>query len=231
MRAPSHSFIRTRSYEFGRVLKRFRWPLAGLLATGVIVVLGPWTYAVIATHDDRYDSTKVSAADVPSRRVAIVFGARVNGDEPTPFLWYRVDAAVKLYKAGRVQKLLMTGDNSLKNYDEPAVMRQTAIDEGVKAADITVDDAGFSTYDSCYRAKHVFQIESAILVSQNYHLPRAILACDCIGVSSIGYGAYADHPALVAQYTVREWLSTDKIVVQLASGATSKFVGPAEPIK
>lgn len=218
-------------YKIGQFIHRFRWLIVCLVIFGAIGLWGPWTYALISTASVRYDSTHISASLVPKERVAIVFGARVNGDEPTPYLRYRIQAAVTLYKAGRVQKLLMTGDNSLKNYDEPAAMRQTAINMGVKASDITVDDAGFSTFDSCYRAKHVFMVNSAVLVSQNYHLPRAIMACRGVGITSIGYGAYADHPGLIAQYTAREWLSTDKIVLQLATGAKSKFIGATEPIE
>ena len=217
-------------YQIGRWLRKYRWAVLTLIILGTLALWGPWTYAILSTSGQRYDGTKVAARDVPARRVAIVFGAHVNGTDPTPYLRFRVEAAARLYKAGRVSKLLMTGDNSFKNYDEPAVMRQTAVDLGVKPADITVDDAGFSTYDSCYRAKHIFEVDNAILVSQNYHLPRAILACDGVGVKSIGYGADAIKPLLVAQYTAREWLSTDKIVLQLATSAKSHFGGVTEPI-
>ena len=217
-------------YRIGRLLRRYRWEVLMLLIVVALALWGPWTYAVLSTSGQRYDGTRIAAKDVPARRVAIVFGAHVNGTDPTPYLRFRVEAAVRLYKVGRVTRLLMTGDNSFKNYDEPAVMRQTAVNLGVRAADITVDDAGFSTYDSCYRAKHIFEVDSAILVSQNYHLPRAILACQGVGIESIGYGADAIQPLLVAQYTVREWFSTDKIVVQLATGARSRFGGATEPI-
>ena len=212
-------------------VRRHKWAIGSIALGGLAILISPWFYAAVSTAPDRYDSTIVAAKNVPAHHTAIVFGAHVDGGRPTPYLQFRVEAAVRLYKAGRVQKVLMTGDNSLKNYDEPAVMSQIAINLGVSERDVIVDDAGFSTYDSCYRAKHIFAVHDAILVTQNYHLPRAIMACDGVGVKSIGFGADATHPLLVAQYTAREWFSTDKIVLQLATGAKSKFLGALEPIQ
>ena len=135
----------------------------------------------------RFKDRLFTVDTVPPQRVAIVFGARVYGDQQlSAMLRDRVDTAVDLYKAGKVQKLLLTGDNSSPYYDEPSAMMAHAIERGVDPADIQPDYGGRRTYDSCYRAKHVFQVSEAILVTQAFHLPRALLLCSGLGLESTG---------------------------------------------
>lgn len=124
---------------------------------------------------------------VPARRVAIVFGAGLWRDgSPTPILKDRVETAARLYFAGKVEKILMTGDNSHVEYNEPEAMRQYALELGVPAADIVLDYAGRRTYDSCYRAKDIFQTGPAILITQKFHLPRALFLCNALGLDGVG---------------------------------------------
>jgi len=131
-----------------------------------------------------------TVSDVPAQRVAIVFGAGLRYDgTPTAILKDRVQTAVQLYQQGKVDKLLMSGDNSFVEYNEPEAMRQYALDLGVPEADIVSDYAGRRTYDTCYRAKVIFQVQSAILVTQNFHLPRALFLCNWFGVESTGVEA------------------------------------------
>lgn len=126
-------------------------------------------------------------AHAPEDQVAIVFGARIypNGTL-SAMLRDRVDAAVDLYHAGKVQKLIMSGDNRFDNYNEPGAMMAYAIGRGVPEADIQPDYGGRRTYDTCYRARHIFQVESAILVTQAFHLPRALFLCDTLGTEVTG---------------------------------------------
>jgi SanA protein len=127
---------------------------------------------------------------VPARRVAIVFGAGLWRDgSPTPILKDRVETAAKLYFSGKVQKLLMSGDNQFANYNEPAAMREYALSLGVPDADIVLDYAGRRTYDTCYRAKAIFGVKEAILVTQPFHLPRAIFLCNALGLDGVGVEA------------------------------------------
>ncbi len=123
-------------------------------------------------------------------RIAIVFGASVwaNG-EPSPVLRDRVATAAGLYKAGKVKKLLMSGDNPVRGYDEPTVMKDTAVLLGVPESDIVMDFAGRRTYDTCYRAREIFEVKRAILVTQKFHQPRALYLCSNMGVESIGINA------------------------------------------
>ncbi|MCL5998289.1 MAG: YdcF family protein [Chloroflexi bacterium] len=126
---------------------------------------------------------------VPHHRVAVVFGAGVRNGVPTPMLYDRVASAVDLYKAGVVDKLLMSGDNRFVEYNEPAAMRRTALQLGVPDQDIVMDYAGRSTYDTCYRASAIFGLSEAILVTQHFHLDRALLTCGGLGVQAVGYVA------------------------------------------
>ena len=159
--------------------------LAFLILLGVLLLilsrLGTGIYARSKTF---------SAVDVPTRRIAIVFGAGLwrNGTA-TPVLQDRVQTAANLYFAGKVEKLLMSGDNRFVEYNEPAVMREVALSLGVPNEAIVLDYAGRRTYDTCYRAKAIFGVSEAILVTQSFHLPRAIYECNTLGVASVGVDA------------------------------------------
>ncbi len=108
---------------------------------------------------------------------------------PSPILYDRVAVAAEPYHAGRVRKLLLTGDNRFDNYNEPAAMRQTALEMGVPDQDLVLDYAGRRTYDSCYRAREIFGVRRATLVTQEFHLDRALYLCNSLGVDSIGVAA------------------------------------------
>lgn len=171
--------------------------LALLLLT--VALPGGWVFARFQgrIYDD--------LANVPPAPVAIVFGAglRSNG-EPSPLLADRVDAAIELYKVGKVSRLLMTGDNRQANYDEPSAMRRYAVARGVPADRITLDDSGLRTYDSAYRARNVFGITQAVLVTQRYHLPRALYLANWFGIDAVGYVAGHDNYAGQDYYDIRE---------------------------
>jgi SanA protein len=125
--------------------------------------------------------------DTPSAPVAIVFGAGLQRDgSPSPVLRDRVVTAVELYKSGKVQKLLMSGDNRFLNYNEPKAMFEYASELGIPSTDIVLDYAGQRTYDTCYRAKSIFGVSEAILVTQKFHLPRALFTCNSLGVKAVG---------------------------------------------
>lgn len=154
------------------------------LLSGVVLILSRlfvWLYARPRTH---------TVEATPSASVAIVFGAGLNRDgSPTAVLRDRVATAAELYRAGKVKKLLMSGDNRFVNYNEPASMKQYALELGVPEEDIVLDYAGRRTYDTCYRAKAIFGVEQAVLVTQNFHLPRALFTCNALGVQATGVAA------------------------------------------
>ncbi len=116
----------------------------------------------------------------------IVLGCGVWGDTPTPLLSDRLDAAISLYKAKVATKILMSGDHGQSNYDEVNVMRNYAITHGVDSEDIFLDHAGFSTYETMYRAHTIFGISKAVVVTQKYHLYRALYDARSLGIDADG---------------------------------------------
>lgn len=137
-----------------------------------------------------YDSEIYSVETAPEAPVAVVFGAAVLRDgRLSTVLRDRMDTAIALYQAGKVDKLLVSGDNSRDGYDEPSAMMAYAIARGVAPDDVQPDYAGHRTYDTCYRAQAVFQVEEALLVTQHFHLPRAIFTCRQLGVAANGVSA------------------------------------------
>lgn len=154
------------------------------LGAGLFLCSWPWWVA------GYYNRFIYSPVEVPAERVAIVFGARVYPDgHLSTMLQDRVETAVRLYQAEKVQKLLLSGDNRFADYNEPARMMEYALKRGVPAGDIQLDYAGWRTYDTCYRAKAIFQLQSAVLVTQSFHLPRALFTCRSLGIETVGVSA------------------------------------------
>lgn len=176
--------------------KRLKTTAMLLLKIGVRFFLFLGLFAIFVLFLTRfvfliYASPMTFSLDiVPERKVAIVFGAGLLRDGSAgPVLSDRVEAAVKLYQAGKVDKLLMSGDNRFVEYNEPEAMRQYALKAGVPDEDIVLDYAGRRTYDTCYRAHEIFQLKSAILVTQPFHMARALYLCNSFGVESVGVEA------------------------------------------
>jgi SanA protein len=150
-----------------------------------------------------------NAGEVPPAPVALVLGAGLWRDgSPTPALYDRVATAVDLYQAGRVKKLLMSGDNRFVNYNEPAAMKKLAIQLGAPAEDIVLDYAGRRTYDSCYRAKEIFGVRQVVVVTQRFHLDRALFLCDALGIESVGVVADRRVYQTIRWWELREALAT-----------------------
>lgn len=137
---------------------------------------------------ERYARPKIFTVDsAPDGQVAIVFGAGLRRDgTPTAVLRDRVQTAAQLYFAGKVEKILMSGDNRFIDYNEPGAMRAYALNLGVPDEDIVLDYAGRRTYDTCYRAREIFQVKNVLLVTQAFHLPRAVFTCGSLGLDTSG---------------------------------------------
>lgn len=158
-----------------------------LILSGLVVIL----LAVPRLVTGLYARGRVyPAGQVPARRVAIVFGAGLHRDgSATAILQDRVTAAAQLYLSGKVEKILLSGDNRFLNYNEPGAMRAVALSLGVPETAVVLDYAGRRTYDTCYRAKAIFGVTEAILVTQSFHLPRAVYTCNHLGLDSVGVAA------------------------------------------
>ncbi len=209
---------------------RFIFLLA--LLSAILTPIALNYYVRRATSDRRY----TEPSGVPPQPVAIVFGAGLWEDgTPTPMLADRVQAAVDLYHQSRVSKILMTGDNSSRDYNEVKAMQEYAVENGVSLTNITLDYAGFSTYESCYRAKEIFGVTRAVLVTQKYHLPRAVYTCSNMGIEAVGLGTPdwgKFETDSMRYYFLRELLAVLKALWEVhVTRPKPTFLGPFEGIE
>ena len=129
---------------------------------------------------------------VPLTPVGVVLGAQVHPDGvPSPFLAARLEVAMRLYRAGRVQRLIVSGDNAAPEYDEPLAMRRYLLDAGVPEQDVSEDPDGYDTYETCLRAQQVYGLRRFTLISQTYHLPRAVGIARLLGLDAVGVGDHS----------------------------------------
>lgn len=171
--------------------------------------------------------------EAPSGQVAIVFGAGLWRDgTPSPVLRDRIATAADLYFNGKVEKLLMSGSITSSGYSEPGSMRDYALRLGIPDDDIILDYAGRRTYDTCYRARHIFEIDSAILVTQAFHLPRALYTCNQMGVSVTGVAADMRQYRRSAQsfWNLRETVATIVALWEVHVTRPEPILGQPEPI-
>jgi vancomycin permeability regulator SanA len=221
--------------RFGAASSLIRPRIAvGLLVGLLMAALAP-PVALEAMQWQTAARRYANPTSTPAEPVALVFGAGLFPDgSPTPILADRVALAAELYKGGRVRKLLMSGDHSRVEYDEVSAMRAYAIALGVPAEDVARDHAGLSTYESCYRARAIFGLERAILVTQAYHLPRAVYTCRALGIDASGiaapdWGVYGDD--VIARYTARESLAALRALWQVhVSHPAPTFLGPRQEV-
>lgn len=138
----------------------------------------------------RYANHIHTLKSAPVMPTAVVFGAGLSRDgQPSTVLADRVATAAALYHQGKVSRILMSGTVRGSDYDEPSAMRSLALKIGVPAEDILVDSGGNRTLYTCLRARQIFGVEQALLISQQFHLPRALVICDASGVSAMGVAA------------------------------------------
>ena len=171
----------------------------------IIVLLGAVLWHVQSSTRDliyNYDDVK----DIEGAPVAIVFGAAVNPHTqlPSDILQDRIITAVDLYNNGKVQKLLLSGDNRVTRYNEPVVMKRFSEILSVPEDDLIEDFAGRRTYDTCYRAKEIFGLEDVVLVTQEYHLYRALYTCRALGLNVVGVSSARQEYLGQFYYNLRE---------------------------
>lgn len=186
--------------------KFLRGLLAALAVAGAAALIVPRLVTTLHSLSHIY-----SVETAPPERAVIVFGAGLSrSGRPTPILRDRVQTAADLYFAGKVEKLLMSGGERSADRSEPQSMREYAMSLGVPAQAIVLDPGGQRTYDTCYRAKAVFGLDSALLVTQGFHLPRALFVCNALGLKAEGVEAANRRywPIMSLIWNVREQFAT-----------------------
>ncbi|MEU4515068.1 ElyC/SanA/YdcF family protein [Nonomuraea wenchangensis] len=168
--------------------KALRRAYHGLVLLSVLA-LAPMTWAWLSSSGHRVMAEGAGwTARVPPAEAALVLGAGLYAGRPSPMLARRLDVAAELYHAGKVRALLLSGDNSRRAYDEPTAMRDYLRAAGVPDAAMVLDYAGFDTWDSCVRARQVFGARSVTVVTQEFHVPRAVTLCRTAGLEAFGAG-------------------------------------------
>jgi SanA protein len=200
----------------------------------ILIILGLFVLLIPRLVTGLYARGRIyPLSEVPIRKVAIVFGAGLwrNGS-PTPVLEDRVTQAANLYFAGKVEKLLMSGDNRFVSYNEPEAMRKLALTLGVPNDAIVLDYAGRRSYDTCYRAKAIFRVDEAILVTQAFHMPRVIYTCNRLGVNSVGVESELRiyRKSSVLYWNARELFATVAALWDVNLGHPIPVLGKQEPI-
>lgn len=160
----------------------------------------------------------------------LILGAGVKDGKPKPMLRDRLLTGIELYKSGAAKKIIMSGDHGRADYDEVNVMRAFALEQGVSAEDIFLDHAGFSTYDSVYRAKNIFGAENIIIVSQKYHLYRALYIAKKLDVKAVGVSADLNTYGGQLKRDIREIIARDKDFFKCIVKPEAEIMGDKIPL-
>jgi len=202
-------------------LKKYFKIFLYLAILGLVAIVAVNYYVKSSTKKNIYYSIK----RFPKNDVGIIFGAGINGNQPSKYLKDRLDAGIMLWKAKRINKILLSGDNGREEYDELTVMKNYCFNHGVDTTKIFIDYAGFDTYSTMYRAKHIFKIKKATLISQEYHLNRAIYIGNKLGIKSVGYSANKGEYLGYNYVCFREYGSIFKSFFDVLRNRQPRFLG------
>ncbi len=212
-----------------KFLKAVITVLVCVIAVAVFAVLGINAYVMAIT--DGQIITPEQASGIKDIDCILVLGCGINDDgTPSDMLSDRLRRAVELYEADIAHKLLMSGDHGRPDYNEVGVMKQYAIDSGIPSEDIYMDHAGFSTYESMYRAKEIFQAEKIIIVTQEYHLYRALYIAEKLGIEA--YGVASDQRTYTGQLAreLRETVARCKDFAKVFFKPEPTYLGEEIPV-
>ena len=196
--------------------------LIGIAAVSLSVYMVKATEKSVFTADTFKNDEKADCI--------LILGAGVKDGKPKPMLRDRLLTGIELYKSGAAEKIIMSGDHGRADYDEVNVMRAFAIEQGVRAEDIFLDHAGFSTYDSVYRAKNIFGAENIIIVSQKYHLYRALYISEKLDVKAAGVSANLNTYGGQLKRDIREIIARDKDFFKCIVKPEAEIMGDKIPL-
>jgi SanA protein len=204
-----------------RLIKKHFKNLLYLSIIGIVLILGINYYVKSETNSLIFYSEN----EIPINNVGIIFGAGINGDKPSKYLKDRLDAGIKLFKAKKINKILLSGDNGSDAHDELTVMKIYCFKNGIDTTKIYIDYAGFDTYSTMFRAKNIFKIDKAVLITQEYHLNRAIYIGNNLGIESIGFSANQGEYRNYNYVRFREYFSICKSVIDVIRNRDPHFLG------
>ena len=160
----------------------------------------------------------------------IILGAGIWGDKPSPMLEDRLQEGIKLYQNNVSDKIIMSGDHGREEYDEVNIMKKYAIENGVPSENIFMDHAGFSTYESIYRAKDVFKAKKVVIVTQKYHLYRALYIANQLGLEAYGVGADPRQYVGATYRELREIIARNKDFIKCILKPEPTYLGDTIPV-
>ena len=202
--------------------KYVKYGLIGICIIFMLIMLLN-IYVVLSIKDRIKDIENIKK--INNLECIIVLGGGIRKDRPSPLLQDRLDKAIELYNLGIAPKIIMSGDHGSKDHDEVNVMKKYAIEKGVPSEDIFMDHAGFSTYDTMYRAKEIFGVNKAVIVTQKYHIFRSVYIANKLGIDAYGVSAEDIKHQYPIYREVREVLARDKDFIKCIIKPKSKYLG------
>lgn len=207
--------------------KKLLLGISGVLVLGIIFIFAVNALILQTTEAMIFRYVR----DVPAKQVALILGAKVYPDgRMSDILTDRALTALDLYQQKKVLKILVSGDHGREQYDEVNTIKDYLLQKGVPASDIFLDHAGFDTYDSVYRAKHIFEVESLVIVTQEFHLPRALYLAKALGIDAVGVVSDRREYVQGAYNELRETFARVKAFLDVILQAKPKFLGEQIPV-
>ena len=204
-----------------KIIKRIILIIDILVVVGIIIVLGINFFVKNSVKDKIVDENSLDK----NYDAILVLGAGLKNGKPSPVLKDRLDMAYKLYEDGYSEKIIVSGDHGKKYYDEVNVMKNYLLDKGVDSNNIFMDHAGFSTYDSVYRAKEIFLANKIIIVTQQFHLYRSLYIAKQLKLDAVGVSATLRDYSGSVKFEIREILARDKDFVKSIFKPEPKYLG------
>ena len=202
--------------------------ILSLFLLGVVAIFTVNFYVILTTRNNII--TIEEAKNLDDIDCILVLGAGVYENKPRPMLEDRILTGIDLYNNGVAKKIIMSGDHGQEDYDEVNVMKIYAVEKGINSSDIFMDHAGFSTYDSIYRLKEIFEVDKVVIVTQEYHLYRALYIAKNLGIEAYGVSSnLRDYPGQLKR-EVREILARDKDLVKVIFKPQSTYMGEVIPV-
>lgn len=199
-----------------------------IILIGIIIICILSLYVKLSTKNQILELDELK--EIENVDCILILGAGVNKGKPSPMLEERLIKGIELYKEGISPKIIMSGDHGKKDYNEVGVMKTYGIEEGIPSENIFMDHAGFSTYDSIYRAKEIFGAKKIIIVTQEYHLYRSLYIANALGLEAYGYSSSITKHKGQIKREIREILARNKDIIKSIIKPKSTYVGEPIPV-